>query len=51
MRLALEGDHAVQQAHEERRRRRLVAVRRYSGMLTGAYGPDYLRMLRDEWPA
>lgn len=51
VRLALEGDHAAQQAHEERRRRRLAAVRHYSGILTGAYGPDYLRQLREEWPA
>jgi hypothetical protein len=51
VRLALEGDRALQQASEERRRRRLAAVRQYSGILTGAYGPDYLRKLREEWPA
>ncbi|MGQ0777370.1 MAG: hypothetical protein ACT4NY_23645 [Pseudonocardiales bacterium] len=51
VRLALEGDRAAQQVSEQRRRRRLVAVRRHSGILTGAYGPDYLRKLREEWPA
>lgn len=51
VRLALVGDRAAQQASEERRRRRLAAVRRHSGMLTGAYGPDHLDQLRQEWPA
>ncbi len=51
VRLALAGDHAAQQAHDERRRRRLAAVRQYSGILTGTYGPDYLRQLREEWSA
>lgn len=51
VRLALQGDRAAHQADEERRRRRLATVRRHSGVLTGAYGPDYLRERRDEWPA
>lgn len=51
VRLALEGDRAAQQAHDERRRRRLAAVRQHSGILTGAYGADYLHKLREEWPA
>ncbi len=51
VRLALEGHRAAQQAHDERRRRRLDAVRKHSGTLTGAYGPDYLKHLREEWPA
>ncbi len=51
VRLALEGDHAARQAQEQRRQRRLEAVRRYSGILTGTYGADYLRKLREEWPA
>jgi hypothetical protein len=49
--LALEGHHAVRQIGEDRRQKRLAAIRRHSGTLTGAYGPDYLRKLRDEWPA
>lgn len=49
--LALEGHRAAQQAHEENRRRRLAALREHSGMLTGAYGPNYLDQLREEWPA
>lgn len=51
VRLALEGHRAAQQAHEDRRRRRLAALREHSGMLTGVYGPDYLHGLREEWPA
>ena len=51
VRLALEGDQAAQRAHEERRQRRLAAVRQYSGILSGSYGPDYLGKLREEWPA
>lgn len=50
VRLALEGHEAAQQAHDERRRRRLAAVRKHSGILSGAYGPDYLRQLREGWP-
>lgn len=51
VRLALDGDRATQQAHQERRQRRLAAIRRHSGALTGAYGPGYLDKLREEWPA
>lgn len=51
VRLALEGHRAAQQAHDESRRRKLAALREHSGMLTGAYGADYLDKLRAEWPA
>ena len=50
VRLALEGHRAAQRAHEERRRRRLEAVRKHSGALTGTYGRDYLKQLREGWP-
>ena len=50
VRLALEGHHLGQQALADRRSRRLAAVRQHSGILTGAYGADYLRRLREEWP-
>jgi hypothetical protein len=50
VRLALEGHHAAHQAQDDRRRRRLEAVRKHSGSLTGAYGPGYLKKLREEWP-
>ncbi len=49
--LALEGHRAAQQAHDDRRRRRLDAVHQHAGMLAGAYGPDYLQRVREEWPA
>jgi len=51
VRLALEGHHAVQQTQSERHRRRLEAVRRYSGCLNGVYGPGYLPHLHEDWPA
>ena len=50
VRLALEGHRAAQRAHDDKRRRRLVALRKHSGLLTGAYGPDYLDRLREDWP-
>lgn len=50
VRLALEGDRAAQRVDEDRRCRRLAAVRRHSGALSGAYGPNYLTRVRDEWP-
>lgn len=49
--LALEGHRVDQRAHDERRNRRLAALHEHSGALTGAYGPDYLHRLREEWPA
>lgn len=49
--LALEGHRAAQDAHDERRRRRLAALRAHSGALSGAYDSDYLERLRGEWPA
>ena len=51
VRLALAGHMAALGAHDERRRRRLAALRQHSGMLTGAYGADYLERLRGDWPA
>lgn len=50
VRLALEGSRAAEHEHDERRRRRLAILRERSGMLTGAYGPDYLYRLRQDWP-
>lgn len=50
VKLALEGHRAAQELHDDRSRQRLAAVHQYGGMLTGAYGPEYLRQLRDEWP-
>jgi hypothetical protein len=51
VRLALEGQRAAERAGDERRRRRLAALRDHSGALTGAYPDDYLERLREEWPA
>lgn len=51
VRLALAGHRAVQRAHDERREARLAALRKHSGAITGAYGPDYLQRLHEDWPA
>lgn len=50
VRLALEGHRAIGQTEEAHRRRRLAAIARHSGALTGIYGRDYLAALRGEWP-
>ncbi len=50
VRLALDGHRAAIRSQADRRRRRLEAIRTHSGALTGAYGPDYLTHLREEWP-
>lgn len=51
VRLALEGNQAAHHAGEQRRQRRLAAIRQHAGVLTGVYGPDYLATLREDWPA
>lgn len=51
VRLALQGHEAAQHAQDARREHRLAALRKHSGALTGTYGPDYLRQLREDWPA
>jgi len=51
VRLALEGHRAAAQTRDERRRHRLDAVRAHSGCVTGVYGPEYLKNLREDWPA
>lgn len=50
VRLALEGSRAAEHERDRRRRRRLAALHQRSGILTGAYGPDYLNNLRQDWP-
>lgn len=50
VRLALEGQRACQAAIEQRRRKRLEAIERTSGIFSGMYKDDYLQKLRDEWP-
>ena len=51
VKLALEGHRAAEQVNDDRRRRRLEALHRHGGMLTGTYGPGYLQRLHEEWPA
>lgn len=50
VRLALEGQRTCGRDRDGRRRLKLAAVRKHSGILTGAYTPHYLRNLREEWP-
>ena len=49
VRLALEGSRMARHERDERRRRRLAVLHQRSGTLTGAYGPDYLNRLRQDW--
>ena len=51
VRLALEGQRAAQRTRDERRRRRLEAIHTHSGCVKGVYGADYLKHLREDWPA
>jgi hypothetical protein len=50
-RLVLEGHRAIVDGRGEQAKHRREAVRRTGGALTGAYGSDYLKRLRDDWPA
>ena len=49
-RLALTGHEAVRMADADRHDRRLQALRQHGGKLTGTYGADYVRRLREDWP-
>jgi hypothetical protein len=49
--LVKEGHHALMQQTAEHRQARLAAIRRTSGALTGAYEPNYLDRLREDWPS
>lgn len=46
-----EGHRAVVGQHEHQTAARKDAVARTDGALTGIYGPDYLRRLREDWQA
>ncbi|MFZ0091558.1 MAG: hypothetical protein WAL63_18775 [Solirubrobacteraceae bacterium] len=50
LRLVKAGQHALAEERERQRARRLAAVKRTAGALTGVYPPDYLEQLRAEWP-
>ncbi len=51
LRLIAAGHSAIRTSLEADADRRRKAVEATSGALTGAYGPDYLSRLRDDWPA
>lgn len=48
LRLVQEGHRAIVEHHEQELAARRDAVERTAGALTGAYGQDYLRKLRDD---
>lgn len=50
VRLAEEGHRVVRAQGEAEAEGRRAAVRRTRGVVSGAYGEDYLRRLRDDWP-
>lgn len=50
LRLVKAGQLALDAEREGQRKRRLAAVERTAGGLTGVYPPGYLEQLRREWP-
>lgn len=50
LRLLQEGHRAITGERERVAAERRDAVARTSGALTGAYGQDYLKELREDWP-
>lgn len=48
-RLIHEGHRSLLTVHEARTEARREAITRTSGALTGAFGPGYLRELREDW--
>ena len=50
LRLVAQGRSAIERERIEEAERRRAAIRRTSGVLTGAYEPGYLDRLRDDWP-
>jgi hypothetical protein len=51
LRLVEQGREVIENERDDSADRRLAAIRRTSGALTGAYDAGYLDRLRDDWPA
>ncbi|MBA2513344.1 MAG: hypothetical protein H0V26_03315 [Solirubrobacterales bacterium] len=51
LKLLAQGHEALRSGRAEDAERRRQAIRRTSGALTGAYAPDHLSALREDWPA
>lgn len=49
--LVAQGRNAIEREQADDVELRRAAIRRTSGALTGAYEPEYLERLRDDWPA
>jgi hypothetical protein len=50
LRLVEQGREVLDRDRADTLTRRREAIRRTSGALTGAYEPNYLDRLRDDWP-
>lgn len=48
--LAEAGHRALTADSQRKRTQRLTAIHSTSGALSGTYGPDYLKQLREDWP-
>jgi hypothetical protein len=51
LRLVEQGRAVIDREKDEATEQRRDAIRRTSGALSGAYEPEYLERLRDDWPA
>lgn len=51
LRLVREGHVAISRTRDDESARRRQRIERTKGALTGAYPDDYLKQLRDDWPA
>ena len=50
LRLVQAGERAIGEEQNRERKRRLAAVERTAGALSGVYPAGYLERLRDDWP-
>jgi hypothetical protein len=50
VRLIETGQRTLEAEREHDRERRIAALERAAGALTGVYPPDYVEQLRREWP-
>jgi hypothetical protein len=48
--LVHEGHRAIRDLNDDETQARRQAIRRTAGALTGTYGPNALKRLREDWP-
>jgi hypothetical protein len=51
LRLVEQGRATIERDRDEEIERRVAAIHRACGAITGAYEPGYLERLRNDWPA